>query len=197
MRYERDRKTKTRGLILDAASRRFREDGIANSGVAAVMADAGLTNGAFYAHFASKEDLVREVVANTLEKRRLRTGSDDARSALADWIRTYLSASHRDHPGTGCPTSALVGEIGRHSKPTRVAFTAKAIDAIDAIAEQLSGPSDGRTSRATALYALLIGTLQLARAVTDETRSDGILESGIAAAIALAGIPHRPQRDAE
>src|SRR5919109_303829 len=64
MRYGKDHKQATRQRILEAAGRRFKKDGIDGAGVAAVMSDAGLTNGAFYAHFASKEDLVANVLAD-------------------------------------------------------------------------------------------------------------------------------------
>src|SRR4051794_14588309 len=67
MRYTKDHKQATRRRILDAAGRRLKQDGIDGAGVAAVMSDAGLTNGAFYAHFASKEDLVANVVAHQLQ----------------------------------------------------------------------------------------------------------------------------------
>ena len=66
MRYRKDHKQATRQRILEAAGRRFKQDGIDGAGVAAVMSDAGLTNGAFYAHFASKEDLVANVLADQL-----------------------------------------------------------------------------------------------------------------------------------
>ena len=66
MRYGKDHKQATRQRILQAAGRRFKQDGIDGAGVAAVMSDAGLTNGAFYAHFASKEDLVANVLADQL-----------------------------------------------------------------------------------------------------------------------------------
>ena len=62
MRYPKDQKQATRQRILEAAGRRFKQDGIDGAGVAAVMSDAGLTNGAFYAHFDSKDDLVATVV---------------------------------------------------------------------------------------------------------------------------------------
>src|SRR3954468_18640411 len=64
MRYPKDQKQATRQRILEAAGRRFKQDGIDGAGVAAVMTDAGLTNGAFYAHFKSKEDLVANVLAD-------------------------------------------------------------------------------------------------------------------------------------
>src|SRR3954449_5245200 len=70
MRYGKDQKQATRQRILQAAGRRFKQDGIDGSGVATLMSDAGLTNGAFYAHFASKEDLVANVLADQLRAQR-------------------------------------------------------------------------------------------------------------------------------
>lgn len=77
------------------------------SGISTLMADAGLTNGAFYAHFASKDDLVTNVVADELRTQverydTLRPG----RQGLEDFVRGYLSPEHRDQPGTGCPSAA-------------------------------------------------------------------------------------------
>ncbi|MCX4767821.1 hypothetical protein OG562_44100 [Streptomyces sp. NBC_01275] len=37
------------------AGHRFKQDGIVGSGISTPMSDAGLTNGAFYAHFATKQ----------------------------------------------------------------------------------------------------------------------------------------------
>src|SRR3954467_2966821 len=70
MRYGKGHKQATRQRILEAAGRRFKQDGIDGAGVATVMSDAGLTNGAFYAHFASKEDLVANVLADQLRVQR-------------------------------------------------------------------------------------------------------------------------------
>ena len=75
MRYGKDHKQATRQRIVEAAGRRFKQDGIDGAGVAAVMSDAGLTNGAFYAHFASKEDLVASVLADQLRAQRHSLGS--------------------------------------------------------------------------------------------------------------------------
>ena len=65
-RYDKEHKQATRQRIIETAGHRFKQDGIDGSGVATLMADAGLTNGAFYAHFASKDDLVANVVADQL-----------------------------------------------------------------------------------------------------------------------------------
>ena len=67
MRYDKGRKDVTRQRILEVAADRFRSDGIAASGLAGIMSDAGLTNGAFYPHFSSKADLVRESVAEAMD----------------------------------------------------------------------------------------------------------------------------------
>ncbi len=111
MRYEKGHKDTTRQHIIDVASRQFRGQGVAAVGLAGIMTDAGLTNGAFYTHFESKEDLVQAVLLNALDRReeRLRTVASD-NAGLETMIRDYLSPRHRDRPGGGCPTAALVAE---------------------------------------------------------------------------------------
>jgi TetR/AcrR family transcriptional regulator, transcriptional repressor for nem operon len=188
MRYDKGHKDTTRRRIIDVASRQFREDGVAAVGLAGIMAGAGLTNGAFYTHFQSKEDLVQTVLSEALNRREetLRSASQSD-TGLENTIRDYLSPRHRDHPGGGCPTAALVAEIARHPKVTRDAFTARISKFIVLIAAQLRGGTQSDRSRnAVAIYAMMIGTLQLARAVNDKRLSDEILESGVSAALALA-----------
>jgi TetR/AcrR family transcriptional repressor of nem operon len=192
MRYDKGHKDATRLRILDVASRQFREQGVAAVGLAGIMADAGLTNGAFYAHFGSKEDLVREVLANTGKRREMWQTAAESRAGLETTIRNYLSPRHRDNPGGGCPASALVAEIARHPKATREAFTEKAADIIELIATHLHDETDReRRRKAIAIYGLMVGTLQLARAVTDNKLSDEILEGGADEALALAGLTGR------
>ncbi|MGZ3285499.1 MAG: TetR/AcrR family transcriptional regulator, partial [Xanthobacteraceae bacterium] len=129
MRYEKGHKDLTRQRIVEVASRQFREHGVAAVGIAGIMTDAGLTNGAFYAHFDSKEDLVREVLSHAGFRNKLSKAAENG-TGLAGAIRDYLSQNHRDNPGQGCPTSALVAEIARHPKATRDAFTGKVDDVI-------------------------------------------------------------------
>jgi TetR/AcrR family transcriptional repressor of nem operon len=188
MRYEKGHKDTTRQHIIDVASRQFRGHGVAAVGLAGIMSDAGLTNGAFYSHFDSKEDLVQAVLANALDRRenRLRAVAAD-NAGLETMIRDYLSPRHRDRPDDGCPTAALVAEVARHPKATREAFTAKVSTFIELIATQISaGSAEARRRNAVAIYGMMVGTLQLARAVNDKKLSDEILESGVAAALALA-----------
>ena len=113
-RYDVEHKGETRRRIVETAGRRLKQDGIDGSGIAALMSDAGLTNGAFYAHFESKDDLVASVVADQLRAQRAVLSSLPAgQGALEEFIRDYLSPRHRDQPSTGCPSAALLDEIGR------------------------------------------------------------------------------------
>ena len=189
MRYEKGHKETTRRHILDVASAQFRENGVAAVGLAGIMAGAGLTNGAFYAHFESKEDLVRAVLLDALTRReeKHRTNLENS-VGLETVIRDYLTARHRDSAGSGCPTAALVAEIARHPKPTRDAFTEKISDIIALMAAQLrEGTPAERRRKAVAIYATMVGALQLARAVNDRKLSDEILENAVGAALTLAG----------
>ena len=188
MRYEKGHKDETRRHILDVASAQFRESGIAAVGLAGIMSEAGLTNGAFYTHFASKEELVREVLMDALTRREERHKANlESGVALETTIRDYLSTRHRDRAGTGCPTAALVAEIARHPKATRDAFTGKVSDIIMLMAEQIrQGSAEERRRKAITIYAAMVGALQLARAVNDRQLSDEILENAVEAAVALA-----------
>ncbi len=188
MRYEKGHKDATRQRIIDVASRQFRQDGVAAVGLAGIMTDAGLTNGAFYTHFESKEDLVRAVLSNALGKREatLRNAAE-SESGLEASIRDYLSPRHRDNPGGGCPTAALVAEIARGPRATRDAFTGRVSQFIALIADQLgAGSPSERRRNAIAVYGIMVGTLQLARAVNDRQLSDEILQNGVSTALALA-----------
>src|SRR5580704_17372274 len=99
MRYEKGHKDATRQRIIDTASRQFRENGVAAVGLAGIMADAGLTNGAFYSHFESKEHLVQAVLLNSLNRREATLqAAAEANVGLEATIRDYLSARHRDRP---------------------------------------------------------------------------------------------------
>lgn len=186
MRYEKGHKDTTRRHIIDVAARKFRNDGVAAAGLAGIMTDAGLTNGAFYTHFSSKDDLVCETLTAALDKMRQRILAADGEGA----IRDYLSTRHRDHPETGCPTSALVAEIARLPKKTRAVYTERVAKMFDLIASRFAdGSEQERRRRAMALYGLMIGTLQLSRAICDKKLSDEILENGLQTALALAGQP--------
>ena len=187
MRYGKDQKQATRQRILEAAGQRFKHDGIDGTGIAAVMSDASLTNGAFYAHFASKEDLVANVLADQLRAQRQSLDAQPSdRAGLEAFARSYLSPQHRDQSADGCPSAALLDEIARRPAATRQVFTDELMNEIDDIASRLD-PTDIEAGRTNALtvFGLMVGTLQLARALTDRDRSDRLLNQGVATALKM------------
>ena len=189
MRYGKGQKQATRQRILEAAGRRFKEHGIDGAGVAALMSDAGLTNGAFYAHFDSKEDLVATVLADQLRAQR-RTVDDEPPgwAGLETFVRDYLSPQHRDQPADGCPSAALLDEIARRPAATRQVFTDELMAVIDDIASRLDpGSAAGARVDALTIFGLMVGTLQLARTVTDRDLSDQLLARGVDTALTLLG----------
>ena len=183
MRYEKGHKDETRKRIVAAASARFRRDGVAAVGVAGLMADAGLTHGGFYAHFAAKEELVRTATVEALRKGRATLARAAARDGIEGVVRVYLAPIHRDSPDRGCVFAALTSEIARHSEATRAAFTEE-FEAHVALIAGLSPAQDRQA--AIAILGVMIGALQLARAVADQALSDEILASGAQAALNLA-----------
>ncbi|HZC10750.1 MAG TPA: TetR/AcrR family transcriptional regulator [Mycobacterium sp.] len=187
-RYGAEHKAETRGRIIEAAGRRLKQDGIDGSGIATVMSDADLTNGAFYAHFDSKSDLVAHVISDQLERQRLSIGAIPAsREALEDFIRDYLSMAHRDDRADGCPTAALLAEIGRCDAAVRNAYSKGAQSIVQEIAAHLPpGRSDAKqTQTALGLFTILVSSLQLARAVTDPALSNQVLATGVRNALRI------------
>jgi TetR/AcrR family transcriptional regulator, transcriptional repressor for nem operon len=189
VRYRKEHKQATRRRILETAGRRFKRDGIDGSGIATLMADAGLTNGAFYAHFASKQELVATAVADQLRDQRVSiSGLAPDLAGVEQYVRAYLSVQHRDNPDDGCPSAALLDEIGRCTQATKQAYTDGLLVVIDDIAARLA-PDDPPSARAKTLsvFALMVGTLQLSRALADPQLADEILEQGIRNTLALLG----------
>jgi len=184
MRYEKGRKDASRARIMDVAAERFREDGIAASGLAAIMSAAGLTNGAFYPHFRSKADLVRECLAVALDQQSAQLAGVIGEGRLEAAIDLYLSKEHRDDPGSGCASAALLPEIARQPAPTRQLYA----DRLDALVKALAAalpPTEDAEQAALGVFATLVGTLQMARAVGDRDHSDRILAAGKKAALSL------------
>src|SRR5437764_688639 len=180
-RYDKEHKQATRRRILEMAVRRFKTHGIDGSGVATLMADAGLTNGAFYAHFSSKDDLVANVVADQLGAQAQSFREErPGRKGLEEFLREYLSPQHRDNPGAGCPAAALLDELGRCPTGAKDAYTEGARVILDEIAGRLA-PENPRSAygKALALYTMAVGTLQLSRALSDPKLADEVLEQGI------------------
>jgi AcrR family transcriptional regulator len=142
--------------------------------------------GAFYAHFASKEDLVANVLADQLRTQRqtLEAEAPD-RAGLEAFVRSYLSPQHRDDSADGCPSAALLDEIVRRSPATGQVFTEQLMGVIDDIAARGPGGRRRRSDERAHRLRTAVGTLQLARALTDRDVSDQLLARSAETALKL------------
>src|SRR5882672_7684385 len=176
MRMSREETAKTRQRIVDAASAEFRKQGIAATGLAEIMAAAGMTHGGFYRHFKSKDELVAETTAAEKLKRKLLSAA--SKGGIKSVVGTYLSIAHRDHPQQGCPLAALGSELANADKRTRRAATCGLNTLIDAIAG-LTAERKPEVARERALVAVatMVGAMTIARVVDDPQLSKAILHS--------------------
>ena len=179
MRYPADETAEKHTKILQEAARLFRERGFEGAAVAEIMKAAGLTHGAFYAHFPSKSALEAEAVgcAFTQADHRLYASMDEASDGKQVFLDKYLSAAHRDRPGSGCTIAALGPEIARDSA-ARAPFTEHVTHMIEKMAGRFRWRRKAAARRnAIHLLSAAVGALILARAVDNPRLSDEILDA--------------------
>ncbi len=170
--------------IVDAAARAIRRSGYDGTGVADIMKEAGLTHGAFYAHFASREAMLAEAAdragaeSNAVAASVIAAAPAD--QSLQALMRVYLSKQHVDGIETGCPISALGSEMPRQSPEVRRAATRRIKEMIDLVARQFPDwGQPGAHERALVTVAMMVGTLILARAVNDSALSDALCSASL------------------
>lgn len=174
---------RTRETILQAASRRFRERGLAASSVGEIMRDAGLTHGGFYLHFDSKAELEAEAFSTATRGNRRRwfagLKQTEPEHRVERLMRRYLSPAHRDGPAEGCPFASLGGEIAAAgSDELRDAYEQELKRSAAGVAENVGDRTrTERMDRALGLLAVCIGGLMMARAVRSRRLSDRILRA--------------------
>ncbi|AUH53211.1 TetR/AcrR family transcriptional regulator [Chromobacterium sp. ATCC 53434] len=186
MRYPDSHKAQTRRRIVAMAALRFRAEGLANVGIANLMADLGLTHGGFYAHFPSKEALVAAACGEALEQMRRHWRTQlplaDNGACVATLASDYLSPGHRDFPDSGCVAAALAGELARQGPTVRQRFSDGLLPLLALLEE--ARRRDGKGLRPTVALALMVGALTLSRAVSDPALSQRMLDEALSA---LAG----------
>lgn len=186
-------KARTRQRILDEASVVMRESGTEGIGVAALMKRAGLTHGGFYAHFASREELVQAVIAEmfTDSARRFAdiTALDDPAERLNQLIEHYLSEQHCNTPGEGCPLPALVSEMAHLPVETRALFSQRREllrQRLVRTLHELHHPQ--ADDAATMMLAEMVGAVSLARACPDAEEARQMLASSSRSVKQRAGL---------
>ncbi|MDR7150504.1 AcrR family transcriptional regulator [Hydrogenophaga palleronii] len=170
--------------IVQAAARAIRRSGYDGTGVADIMKEAGLTHGAFYAHFASREAMLAEAAdragaeSNAFGARVV--AAAPAEQALQALVQVYLSKEHLVGIETGCPVAALGSEMPRQAPEVRRAATRRIKEMIDLIARQSPDwGQPGAHERALVTVATMVGTLMMARAVDDASLSNSLCSAAL------------------
>ena len=170
--------------IVSAAARAIRRSGYDGVGVADIMKEAGLTHGAFYAHFASREAMLAEAARRACAEAASAAANvalnAPPKKALASMLRTYLSKEHLAQVEGGCPLAALGSETPRQAPEVRRVTTRHIKETIDFVARQ--SPDWGRPGaheRALVTVSTIVGALLLARVADEPALSDRLLEAAL------------------
>lgn len=175
MKVSKEISAKHRDELLKAAGRLFRERGFDKVGIGEIAAAAGLTHGAFYTHFASKEALCAEVITRASAR------SGTTLESTENWrasVEAYLSPKHVRNRATGCPFAALGGDVPRESDSIKAAFSDALERSIDSVAARLGSMGEPeRREDAIQAFATMVGALVLARTAATPQLRDEILSA--------------------
>ncbi|MDQ0570081.1 TetR/AcrR family transcriptional repressor of nem operon [Variovorax paradoxus] len=177
-------KEATHERIVSVAARAIRRTGYEGTGVADIMKEAGLTHGAFYAHFASREAMLAEAAGRACAEAAAAAAEVVARTpadqVLASMLGAYLSKEHVERADVGCPLAALGCETSRQVPEVRRVTTRHIKEMIDLLARQLPDwGQPGAHERALVTLSTMVGALLLARAVDEPALSDGLRQAAL------------------
>jgi TetR/AcrR family transcriptional repressor of nem operon len=191
MRHKGMSKTETRTKMIDAVSRGFRKHGYAGIGIDGLSKSAGVTSGAFYSHFGSKDEAFSMALA---------IGLDDVINSLpaiqrdrgSDWVKFfagyYLAESHRSDMEQGCAMATLTPEVVRFGPDIHEVFEEKMSAIVKIVAQGLAGGTESsRDVRAWSMLGVLIGGINIARGMKSEQVSNTVADAIKSAAINAAG----------
>ncbi len=175
MKVTREKSAENRAALLETAARLFRERGIDGVGVAEISKAAGLTHGALYGQFPSKQALAAEALAHGLAASQASMTAPTPHGAptLSDQLNLYLSLDHRDNLAEGCAMAASASEIARQDEAVSARFAEGFEQMVEATQASLKATKFGADDRARALTicAAMIGAVATARA-TAKSRPD-------------------------
>jgi TetR/AcrR family transcriptional repressor of nem operon len=183
MRVSRIQAAENRQTVIDVASRLFREHGFDGIGLKDLMKGAGLTQGAFYKQFASKEDLATQASKRALESASSRwsdAATANPKDPLGAVMAFYLSMEHREEMMDGCPIVALGSDAARQGTDVKASFEA-GIKAHLEVLDRMVAETDGKESqgKAMAVLATMVGALTLSRVVNDPDLARAFLETAV------------------
>jgi len=181
MRVSRAQAAENRQTVINVASRLFRERGFDGIGLKDLMEGAGLTQGAFYKQFASKEDLAVEASRRALESASGRWSDAAAQNPddpLGSVLGFYLSGDHREERMDGCPVVALGSDAARQGPEVKAAFEAGIKAYLDVLGRFIAeAGGEASSGKAMAILSTMVGAVTLSRVVNDPDLARALLDS--------------------
>jgi TetR/AcrR family transcriptional repressor of nem operon len=180
MRVSRAQAEENRQNVVDVASRLFRQHGFGGIGLKDLMESAGLTQGAFYKQFESKEDLVAEASARAMEHAGTQWSQAVAanpKDPLEAILAFYLSKGHRKEKMEGCPLAALGADAARQSADVKAGFEAGIREHLNVLSHILSDTGGKKREKAMSVLSTLVGAVTLARIVNDPRLAQTFLDA--------------------
>ena len=181
MRVSRAQAEENRQNVIDVASRLFREHGFDGIGLKDLMEGAGMTQGAFYKQFDSKEGLVAEASARALECATARwseAAAANPKDPLGAVIAFYLSNGHLKERMEGCPIVALGADAARQSAEVKASFEAGIREHLSVFSRLLSKTGgEEKREKAMAILSTMVGALTLSRVVNDPRLAQSFLDA--------------------
>ena len=202
MRVSRAQAAENRETVINVASRLFREHGFDGIGLKDLMEGAGLTQGAFYKQFASKEDLAAQASRRAMASgvnRLSAAAAANPKDPLSAVVAIFLSTDHREERMDGCPIVALGSDAARQGSDVKASFEAGIREYLELL-DRCVGEADGKEpgAKAMAILSTMVGAMVLSRAVNDEQLSKQFLEAaGKAIARQAQPVPLHPQHGAD
>lgn len=190
MRVSRDQAEKNRQTVINVASQLFCEHGFDGIGLKDLMEAAGLTQGAFYKQFASKDDLAAQALKRALEnisRQWSAAAEGNPKNPLGAVVGRYLSMGHREQRGAGCPLVALGADAARQGADVKASFEAgirKYLETFEKLVEGANG--EDHTDRAMAAFSTMVGALMLSRAVNDKRLAKRLLQAATKSVMGLS-----------
>jgi TetR/AcrR family transcriptional regulator, transcriptional repressor for nem operon len=178
MRVSRIQAAENRETVINVASRLFREHGFDGIGLKDLMEGAGLTQGAFYKQFASKDDLAAQASRRALESafhRWSAAAAANPQNPLGAVIAFYLSMAHCAERMDGCPIVALGSDAARQGVDVKASFEAGIREYLELLGRWV-GDGDEPSGKAMAILSTMVGAVVLSRAVNDERLSKRFLQ---------------------
>jgi TetR/AcrR family transcriptional regulator, transcriptional repressor for nem operon len=185
MGHSQASKVNSRERILRIGARMFRQKGLQGVSIANLMQKAGLTHGGFYKHFTSRDDLLTQALKIALAEAdepekyvKYLAPIEPGEMTFDMFVRAYLGKVHRDESGSACAVGTLVSDVGRAGKNVKDLYTARVKKNLAGLIALMSGPRGKRDkSAALVVFSAMVGAFALARALSDRTLSDDLLQA--------------------